>query len=245
MNTAKTIISWMFLLYFLVLFFERTQSIVRTMAGSKGLISSGFDGYVNILTILSLTATVVLLAGMNGGFWRSLFVTGAEVNTNMLCITAGVLLLSGMVHTENTIPGIQFAAYGALIVGLIIRSVISASDGAPLFKLWYSLIFLVIFSMAIPVMYHSSIEHAALFHVVEAVAAITLVALFTFMMIRVMNGEGTDLLMWLPFIVMAVFDSVIIAMRWKESINWFVLIFASLSAVLFVAGKIIFAAMDR
>ena len=240
MQTVKIVISWSFLLYFVILFAERTQSIVSTVLSGRGLFSSGFDSYVNLLTILSLTATVILLIGFNGGFLRSLFSGDATVNTNMLCITAGALLLSGMVHTEHTIPGIQFAAYGVLIVGLVLRTVITARNGAPAFELWYSLIYLVVFSMAIPVMYHSSIEHAALFHVLEAITAFVLVVMFTFMMMRVMNGESVSLLMWVPFIVMLIPDAVLIAMRWKEQINWFVLIFAALSAFLFIVGKIIF-----
>jgi hypothetical protein len=34
-------------------------------------------------------------------------------------------------------------------------------------------------------------------------------------------------------------------MRLKEEVNWFVLIFAALSTVLFAAGKIIFALMQK
>ena len=245
MHTLKIVISWSFLLYFVILFAERVQSLIRTALSGQGFFSSGFACYVNMLTVLSTVATVVLLAGFNGGFWRSLVSGDAELNTNMLCITAGVLLLSGMVHTEYTIPGIQFAAYGVLIVGLVLQTVITAQNGAPLFKLWYSLVFLIVFSMAIPVMYHSEIEHAVLFHVLEAVTAFALVILFTYMMMRVMSGEGVNLLMWVPFLVMLIPDAVLIAMRWKEEVNWFVLIFAGLSTVLFVAGKIIFALLPK
>ncbi|MCR4941037.1 MAG: hypothetical protein K5930_13180 [Treponemataceae bacterium] len=237
----KTAISWTFLLYFLVLMAERAQSIIRVITSGQGLFISGFSGYVNTLTIISLIATIILLIGFNGGFWHSLFSSNVQVNVNLLCITAGVLLLSGMVHTEFTIPGIQFAAYGSLILGLILQTVLSAHSGGSLFKLWYSLAFLVVFSMAIPVMYQSAIKQAALFHVIEAFTAAALVAIFTFMMMRVMNGQAENLLLWIPFLVMLMPDAVIIAMRWKESVNTFVLIFASLSTALFIIGKIIFA----
>ncbi|MCR5584297.1 MAG: hypothetical protein K6F63_02530 [Lachnospiraceae bacterium] len=236
----KTAISWTFLIYFLVLFAERAQSLIRVFNSGKGFFSTGFSSYVNTLTLLSLTATLVLLVGFNGSFWHSLFFSNVTVNTNMLCITAGVLLLSGMVHTDHTIPGIQFASYGALIIGLILQTILTAQQGGSLFKLWYSLAFLVVFSMAIPVMYEATIKQAALFHVIEALTAFVLVIMFTFMMMKVMNGQGVDLLMWLPFLLMLVPDAVIIMMRWKESVNTFVLIFSSLSSVLFIAGKIIF-----
>ncbi len=239
----KTIISWTFLVYFIVLMVERLQSIIRVIKSDKKFFETGFSGYVNTLTILSIAGTIVLLAGFNAGFWRSLFSPYSEVNVNLLCITAGVLLLSGMVHTDFTIPGIQFAAYGALIIGLILQTVLSAQtavSGSSIFRLWYSLAYLIVYSMAIPVMYHSEIKHARLFNILEAVIAFILVVIFTFMMMGVMNSQAENLLLWFPFLFMLIPDTILIAMRWKESKNIFVLIFASLSAVLFIVGKIVF-----
>ena len=239
----KTIISWTFLVYFIVLMVERLQSIIRVIKSDKKFFETGFSGYVNLLTIVSIAGTLFLLAGFNAGFWQSLFSQYSEVNVNLLCITAGVLLLSGMVHTDFTIPGIQFAAYGALIIGLILQTVLSAQtavSGSSIFRLWYSLAYLIVYSMAIPVMYHSEIKHARLFHILEAVTAFILVVIFTFMMMGVMNSQAENLLLWFPFLFMLIPDTILIAMRWKESKNIFVLIFASLSAVLFIVGKIIF-----
>ena len=42
-------------------------------------------------------------------------------------------------------------------------------------------------------------------------------------------------------ILAAAGDAVILAMRWQESVNTFVLIFLIASLVLFAAGKILFA----
>ncbi|MCR5187684.1 MAG: hypothetical protein K6C97_02020 [Treponema sp.] len=235
----RTIISWTFLLYFLILLFERGQSLIRVIKSGKGFFQSAFSGYVNTLTCLSILASLVLLVGFNGGFWKSLFSTEAVLNKNMLCITAGVLLLAGMVHTDYTISGLQFASYGILIAGLILQTILSAQAGAPLFKLWYSLAYLVVFSMAIPVMYESSIKHAALFHVIEAFTAFILVVIFTCMMMALMNGQAVNLLLWIPFLFMLIMDTLIIAMRWKESVNVFVLIFASLATLLFIVGKVL------
>ena len=95
--------------------------------------------------------------------------------------------------------------------------------------------------MAIPVMYRSAIAHATLFHVIEAVTAMALVACFAWMLRDVLLGYGNDLLRWLPMLIAAVGDAVILAMRWRESVNSFVLIFIVLAAVLFAVGKILFA----
>ena len=240
-----SMISWTFLIYFLILFAERSQSMIRIIADGKGFITSGFDFYVNALTLLSLLATAVLLARFNEGFWKSLFKQDVTVNMNILCLTAGVLLLSGMVHTQHTIPVIQFISYGALIIGLILQTVLVVQGGGNAFRHWYSLIFVVTFSMAIPVMYHSSITHAALFHVIEAVAAILLVAMFTYMLLSIMKGRGEDMLLWVPLLTMIVLDGTLIAMRWEESVNSFVLIFAAASAVIFLIGRILFAVIPK
>ncbi|MCR4743133.1 MAG: hypothetical protein K5866_09730 [Treponema sp.] len=240
----KIIISWTFLIYFLVLLAERLQSIVRVIKAGN-FFESGFSRYVNILTCISIIGTIIMLAAFNGTFWRSLFTTDVIVNKNILCITAGILLLSGMVHTDFTIPGIQFASYGVLILGLILQTILVAKTEVPVFKLWYSLAYLVIFSMAIPVMYESSIKHASLFHVIEAFTAFILVVIFTCMIMAVMNGQAVNLLLWIPFLLMFVLDAVIIAMRWKESINVFVLIFASLTTVIFIVGKIVFSLINK
>ena len=71
--------------------------------------------------------------------------------------------------------------------------------------------------------------------------ALALVACFTWMLRDLFAGEGSDLLRWIPMLIAAVGDAVILAMRWKESVNTFVLIFIVLSAVLFAAGRVLFA----
>ncbi len=43
-------------------------------------------------------------------------------------------------------------------------------------------------------------------------------------------------------LIAAVGDAVILAMRWKENVNTFVLLFVILSAVVFAVGKVLFAA---
>ena len=146
-----------------------------------------------------------------------------------------------MVHTEHTIAPIQFVSYGMLIIAMVLRTIQVSSGAEFSFGFWYSLIFLTAFSMAIPVMYHSNIEQATLFHIIEAIASIVLVFFFTCMLRQMFIGLGNNLLYWIPIIVAILFDSVIIVMRWKESVNSFVLIFIIASTIIFAVGKIIFA----
>lgn len=236
MNTA---VSWCFLGYFLILIAERVQSLVRAITG-QGIFPTGFDTYVNLLALISLAATVVLLLAFNGGFWRSLWQNQAP-DYSVLTLTAGILLVSGMVHTEYTVAPVQFVAYGLLIVAMILQTVRTAPTAGSTFMLWYSLVFLISFSMAIPVMYRSGIPNAVLFHVIEAVVSLALVAFFTYMLRIVFVGDASNLLLWVPMLIAIVGNAVILALRWSEKVNLFLLIFTVLTALLFAVGKAVFA----
>lgn len=234
----------LFFLYFAVLFAERTQSLVRTFAYSaKNSFGNGFNIYVNSLSILSLCATIVYLLATNRALFVGLFTRSAEVHNSVqmgaLCIAAGILLLSGMVHTEYTIAPIQFGAYGALIIAMVIRTVMVQSVADNKLLLWLSLIYLTAFSMAIPVMYRSGISHASLFHVLEAITALLLVGAFTWMMYLVFTGCAVNLFYLIPMLTAAILDVILLALRWREQVNSFVLIFLIVAAALFTVGKIL------
>ncbi|MDD6800737.1 MAG: hypothetical protein PUE85_10035 [Firmicutes bacterium] len=234
----------MFFLYFAVLFAERTQSLVRTFTdSSKKPFGNGFDIYVNGLSVFSLCATVIYLFATNRAFFASLFTRSAQVHNAVsmgaLCVAAGILLLSGMVHTEYTIAPLQFGAYGALIVAMIIRTAMVQSEADSKLLLWFSLIYLTAFSMAIPVMYRSGITRAPLFHALEAVTALLLVGAFTWMLYLVFTGCAVNLFYLVPMLTAAVLDAILLAMRWNEQVNSFVLIFVIVAGVLFAVGKVL------
>ena len=126
-------------------------------------------------------------------------------------------------------------------MAMVLRALQLSSDTGSRFTLWYSLIFLTVFSMAIPVMYRSEISNATLFHIIEAAVSLLLVICFTWMLRDLFLGQGSDLLRWVPMILAAAGDAVILSMRWQESVNTFVLIFLIASLALFIAGKILFA----
>ena len=231
------LISWMFLLYFVILFTERAQSLVRSIS-EYGLFPSAFGGFVNVTAMISLCAAVIMLIVRCQSFWKSLF-SSVEADYCPLTVTSGIILVSGMLHTEFTVPAIQFVSYGMLIVAMIFRTAELSGSAESRFSLWYSLGYLTAFSMAIPVVYHSEIANAALFHVIESAVMLLLVLSFTLMLRRMFLGKGENLLLWAPFTVMAIGDAVVLLMRWSEEINSFVLIFACLTAVMFIAGKAI------
>lgn len=238
-------ISWCFLLYFAILFTERVQSLARVCLGKNThFFSFSFEGMVNLLAAASLAATVIWLTGSwNSGFWRSLVNAKAEVNYTMLCITAGIMLISGMVHTEFTVPPIQFTSYAMLILAMILKTAAVQGQTQRPLLLWLSLAYLTAFSMAIPVMYRTELSNAPLFYVIQAVVTLSLIAAFTVMLCMIFQNKGENLFLLLPILIAAIGDAAVLAMRWKEKVNTFVLIFVILSAVLFAVGKISAAAL--
>lgn len=245
-ETSTYLIHLLFFLYFVILACERIQSLARSFADtSVKPFSGGFNIYVYGITILSLVASVTYMIVTNRAFFASIFTSNGQthnaVDIGALCIAAGIMLLAGMVHTEHTVAPVQFVAYGALIVAMIIQTVNAQKTSQNSLMLWLSLVYIIAFSMAIPVMYHSDISNAVLFHILEAVTSAILVVTFTWMLHRVFTGDATNMFFLLPILVAAVLDGILIALRWQEQINTFVLIFAAASCVLWCVGKIISA----
>ncbi len=230
--------------YFIILFIERMQSLIRSMIDpSVYLFGSGFNRYVYSITIVSLVGTFLYLVISNRYLFVGIFTRRIDVHCKIslssLCIAAGMILVSGMVHTEHSIAPLQFVAYGALIIAIIIQTVQNKEKASSLLVLWISTIFLISFSMSIPVVYQASIENPTVFHIVEAIASIILVALFTFMMYQVFCKSATDVLYCMPTLIAILLDGIVLAMRWKEEINWFVLISLGITAFLYIVGVII------
>ena len=101
-------------IYFVVLYGERLQSLIRSVKDSEvRLYGSAFNAFVYSVSIVSMIAAAVFLAGWNREFFAGLFDRNAalygQIDYGRLSIAAGILLFSGMVHTEHTVPAIQFA----------------------------------------------------------------------------------------------------------------------------------------
>ena len=233
----------LFAVYFIVLTAERVQSIVRSVRDPAVLLfGDGFNGYVYLITFLSLAVSLVYLMVTSGNLFVGIFTRSARVHGSIpmerLCIAAGLILVSGMVHTEYTVAPIQFGAYGALIVAMILQTARAQGRSDKPILLWLSVAFLTAFSMAIPVMYRSNIAHAGLFHVLEAITALVLVAMFTGMLYKVFCKDATNLFHIVPILTATALDTVLIVMRSREEINWFVLVSLIATCVLFLIGRL-------
>ena len=233
-------------LYFLILAAERIQSLVR--AGKKKvLLTDGLHKYMAGLCLVSFVGTIVLLAVQ--AFRLPQFATldsieavmhYSTVSTLLLCGAIGCMLLSGMVHTEYSIPGLQFGAYGVLIVAMILRVMMQTLEKPGVRIL--TLLYIVAFSMAIPVVYPSEVKHKKAFHIIESIVSVVLVGAFTIMLFQLFMGKYA----WVfhpMFLVMAIIgDGLVLALRWKEEINWFVLVSLAISIFLWIGSAVAYLA---
>ena len=237
-KTAKTLsylINLSFFLYFLILLIERILSVVLSLTNGVSLYGDGYNGYTYTLVFLSAIGWLIYLITFCRPNIKALFQFDEKIDFTHLCTASGILLLSGMVHTEHTIPVIQFVSFGILIIGILLKVVINQKASQNKVILWLSFAFLVAMSMAIPVMYRSLIELHVLFHALEGIASFVLVGTFTYLLLQVFQGKEDLFLPWAA-LLLVLLDVPLIVMRWNEEINWFVLIFLSLSIVLFAVG---------
>ena len=229
-----------FLAYFLILSVERIISLVAVFTGDLSK-HDGLEWYMTALTLFAIFGAYVFMATKCHVSFKSLGSNFAEDNENYakLSIAAGILLLGGMVHTEGTIPGIQFASYGMLLGAMGIHTFQCAKlDGKPLMK-WLSFAYITAFSMSIPVVYHTNIELKYLFYPIECVVSAGMVVLFTIMLKRFFTQNSESDFSPVPYITAVVGTFAVIILRWSEEINWFVLIFICVTSVLWFLSNIL------
>ena len=240
MNKSNKVINYLinlsFFLYFFILLGERLASVILSFANGVNIFSSAFNGFTYLIVFISILCWIVYLSLRCQDNIKAIFTLEEASSYKDICISSGILLLSGMVHTEYTTSVVQFVSYGILIVGILLRVILNHKESDNKVSLWLSFVYLVSFSMAIPVMYHSFIELHIFFHIVEAIAFISLVVFFTYMMILLFNKENNLFRLYVPLLFVIVLDTTLIILRWNEEINYFVLIFEILSVVVFIIG---------
>ena len=233
----SAIIAPLFALYFIILAAERAASLIRSFRDPRlSPFGDAFGAYIYTLSILSLVGTAVLLValavlrfGKNKASARTLTLTASAA--------VGVLLFSGMVHTEYTVAPLQFAAYGALVLALVAKTALRnmAQPERPALR-WLTLAYVVAFSMAVPVVYRAAtIPARAAFHIIECTTSFVLVVAFTWLLCLMMTDGRTDRLLHPAIPLLSLCGNIpAILLWWQETPNLFVLIFLVLSTLLYL-----------
>lgn len=222
-------------LYFVILTVERVISLVVCFAGDMSRLD-WLDYYMIALTILAIFGAYIFIVVR---FSKKSDSAKSESAFGDLAIAAGNLLLGGMVHTKGSIPPIQFASYGMILVSMAIHTAQNVKHEKNTDKKWLSFAYIVAFSMAIPVVYHTSIELSYLFIPIEIIVSLGMVLLFTDMLRRFYLGNGESTFSLLPFMIALFGDFAVLVLRWQEYVNTFVLIFICVTTVLWFAGNVL------
>lgn len=236
---------WKFIflmLYFVILTVERVISLVKCL-------TSGFSGFDNLDYYMIMLTIFAIFGSYIFAIIRCTdTIKHREKGNNLfaeLSVAAGILLLGGMVHTDGSIPVIQFISYGMILISMAIhtaKNVKISKNGA---KKWLSFAYIVAYSMAIPVVYHTSIGLANVFIPIECVVSAGMVGLFTIMLVRFYSGNGESSFSPIPFLFALVGDIAVLVLRWKEEINSFVLIFLCVATVLWIIGNVMFKKVKK
>ena len=159
MKKSKKILNYLinlsFHLYFLILIVERLISVILSFVNGINIFSGLFSTYTYMFVFVSIGAWLIYLLLKCRESIKAIFVPNENLPYKDLCIASGIILLSGMVHTEYTISIVQFISYGILILGILLKVILNNTANKAM--KWLSFAYLVAFSMAIPVMYHSNI----------------------------------------------------------------------------------------
>ena len=228
-------INLLFFLYFFVLAAERGMSIVITGIINESCFGTAFDAYSFITVAISLVVWLtytIMFCRENVAY---LLQPKGDINFGNLAIDSGIILVSGMVHTQNTTTWLQFIAYGFLLLGMLVYVVTHKFR----MRSFLSYLYIVAFSMAIPVVYRKTIlESAPFFHIFEAAGSLALIALFTFSLHRLYTERGDDLMFYPHIIAMIIIDVLILIWRWSEEINYFLLVALSATVFFFSIGRL-------
>ncbi|MCR4813384.1 MAG: hypothetical protein K5879_01000 [Lachnospiraceae bacterium] len=255
------------ILYFLILFVERLLAVILSfhLGGEYALLSGNVFNYIAYgITAISLIAGLVLMIRVLPAMFVSVF-TSKEYDFaagyKPAVIAAMALLFGGMMHTGFTVAPIQFVAYGFLIGSMIVRTIEccmevkehALPDGnagvAPFgkkrrFSSIVSVIYLTLLAMAVPVSYISfqDMPMRAVFFAVEFTAVFVLVPVFGILLLKFYDTGVTSFSFVYP-LLMVILSGLTVALKWKEEINWFVLVFVVLTMVFYlsfglIAGKV-------
>lgn len=261
MNDKKTfvtdkIIGAGFVLYFIVLAIERALggTLGLFYGGSLSVFGEGGGNYFAIVSHLiclaSLVAGIVLAIKPLTGIFSTLFTSKeAHYDYDGLIRASVFMLLSGMMHTGVNIGGLQFTAYGCLIAGLIAKTVQDYQTEKG-FALIVSLIYLVCFSMTVPVVYapigDDLFSGVGIFFVIlEWSSAIVLDLVFHYLMLGFFKNKALVSSNIVPPLLMGFLDLILIALSFVlDTPDIFVLVFVALSLVSFVILLIAYKPKD-
>lgn len=238
-----SVLKFVFLaLYFLILTAERVISLSVCFTGDLSA-NDSLDYYMIALTVLGIFGAYIYGAVKFTGAVKHSEEDGRSERSGSvfgdLAVAAGILLLGGMVHTDGSIPVMQFISYGMILISMALHTVQNVKNTGSAARSWISFSYTVAYSMAIPVVYHTQIAFANVFIPLEIIVSAGMVIMFTGMLRSFYNKNGENRFFPVWFLFALIGDAAVLAMRWQEEINFFVLIFISVTTLLWLIESIL------
>lgn len=234
------LISIGFIGYTLILLVERILALIFsvTSGGDYALVSNNVMPTIYYAIVcLSITAGAVLLAVPMYKMAVHLFKKeNYEFNWKELIFGSMVLLFSGMMHTGWTLAPVQFVAYGFLIGAMVCATIDSCLRNKNNYNSIISVIFLTLFSMAIPVAYISVNEATQIpFYTFTLLAVFAEIPLFGFMLYEFFN-KGEISFSYSPVIALLALSGSVVLLNFTSvgDFNWFVAVFVVLTVAMYL-----------
>ncbi|MDE6579521.1 MAG: hypothetical protein K2K41_03210, partial [Ruminiclostridium sp.] len=242
-NTADLLKCLFFILYFVILTAERIISLFSQVPFM--FIEGRYEVFKGGLVILSLAAGWGYLLIRGRGIFR---LKAPKIGNDFLqpSVAAGLLLISGMVHSRGTVAPIQFVSYGFLLAAMGIYTAECVKAKGESVLRWLSFAYITAFSMSVPVMYDTTCgcNLCIAFSVTQIWVSLGLVACFTVMLYRFFKDEGLTCFRIYEIVLALIGDGAVLFLRWHREINFFVLFAIVTAAMLWSAGKIICQTKD-
>ncbi|MBQ0008870.1 MAG: hypothetical protein KBS97_01140 [Firmicutes bacterium] len=243
-KVINRLISISFIGYVLILLVERILALILSVnnGGAYALVSNNVMPTIYYAIVcLSITAGAVLLAVPMYKMAVQLFKKkNYEFNYKELLLGMMILLFSGMMHTGWTLAPLQFVAYGFLIGSMVCVTVDSCLRNKNNYNSIFSVVFLTLFSMAIPVAYMSVNEATQVpFYTFTLLAVFAEIPLFGFMLFEFFN-KGEISFNYAPVIAMVALSGSVVLLNFTSvsDFNWFVAIFVVLTTICFLVFEI-------
>ncbi len=227
-----------FIFYFLILTAERIISLVSQ---TPLMPVSGYEAFKTVFVIISLAAG-----------WGYLFIKGRNIfkltreksggDFLQPSVAAGLLLVSGMVHTDGTVAPIQFVSYGFLLAAMGIYTAECVKAKGEKGLRWSTFAYITAFSMAIPVMYDTDCgcNFCIAFLYAQILVSLSLIACFTVMLYSFFKKDGISSFCTYVILLAAIGDGLVLFLHRHIEINFFVLGALTAAIICFIIGKVFY-----
>lgn len=246
-------------IYFAILMIERIVDVVLSISLTNPT-QNGNVTAIYLLIGLSIMAFIGLSISEARPFYKAVFKGRKEdyekINFTSVSILSGILLLSGMTHTPITTLAAQFASYGFLLIGILLRLIHIIKEeeikGKKQGDYINRYVYFVMMSMSIPVIYYDVTLNGGsivAFNILQWITMFVLVGLFTCMMISFYKNNGRIMLNWKTLAVVLALDIPLLIVGWNsehelpelaDGFNFFLLVFPALMIVSYLVGILIF-----